>query len=144
VTDYTPVLDNPYARQLASGFRWLRFGRRLEEEYQQHHLAMTLLQTRAGLGLGLVLLLALIAVDRHFMPPEYAQISNPVRVFVIIPAVLGALLLSYWQPAQRIIKAFTMVAALIAGLGSLSIGALAADLGTPYYFSGFMTITVYI
>jgi diguanylate cyclase (GGDEF)-like protein len=105
---------------------------------------MTLLQTRAGLGLGLVLLLALIAVDRHFMPPEYAQISNPVRVFVIIPAVLGALLLSYWQPAQRIIKAFTMVAALIAGLGSLSIGALAADLGTPYYFSGFMTITVYI
>ncbi len=144
VTDYTPVLDNPYARQLASGFRWLRFGRRLEEEYQQHHLAMTLLQTRAGLGLGLVLLLALIAVDRHFMPPDYAHISNPVRLFVIIPAVLGVLLLSYWQPAQRVIKAFTMVAALIAGLGSLSIGVLAADLGTPYYFSGFMTITVYI
>jgi len=144
VTDYAPVLDNPYARQLASGFRWLRFGRRLEEEYQQHHLAMTLRQTRAGLGLGLVLLLALITVDRHFMPPDYAHISNPVRLFVIIPAVLGVLALSCWQPAQRVIKAFTMVAALIAGLGSLSIGVLAADLGTPYYFSGFMTITVYI
>ncbi len=144
VTDYSPVLDNPYARQLASGFRWLRFGRRLEEEYQRHHLSMTLLQTRAGLGMGLVLLFALIAVDHYFMPPEYARISNPVRLFVIIPAVLGVLLLSYWQPAQRIIKLFTMIAAIVAGLGSLSIGALAADLGTPYYFSGFMTITVYI
>ena len=144
MTDYSPVLDNPYARQLASGFRWLKFGRRLEEEYQQHYLAMTLLQTRAGLALGLILLLALIAIDRQFMPADYARISNPVRLFVIIPAVVGVLLLSYWQPAQRVIKAFTMVAAIVAGLGSLAIGALAADLGTPYYFSGFMTITVYI
>lgn len=144
MSEYAPVLDNPYAKQLLDGFRRLRFSRRLEDQYQEQHLSLSLRQTRVGLTLGLVLIFALMAIDSNYMPAAYARVSMLARVFVIIPAIATVLLLSFWPPAQRSIQLLTMIAAIIVGFGSLTIGGLTAELNIPYYFSGFMTITVYI
>ncbi|MCZ4141902.1 hypothetical protein BZG17_29335, partial [Escherichia coli] len=47
--------DNPYARQLRTGFRWLRFEKELENEFREFLSWNSLMQRRAAIGVAFLI-----------------------------------------------------------------------------------------
>lgn len=89
--------DNPYARQLRTGFRWLRFEKELENEFREFLSWNSLMQRRAAIGVAfLIWALFIVAdwmmVDIRLHPSLFEQLLG-VRLGMI------GLLLVVWPAA---------------------------------------------
>ena len=89
--------DNPYARQLRNGFRWLRFEKELENEFREFLSWNSLMQRRAAIGVAfLIWALFIVAdwmmVDIRLHPSLFEQLLG-VRLGMI------GLLLVVWPAA---------------------------------------------
>ncbi|MFT0721227.1 diguanylate cyclase, partial [Pseudomonas aeruginosa] len=89
--------DNPYARQLRNGFRWLRFEKELENEFREFLSWNSLMQRRAAIGVAfLIWTLFIVAdwlmVDIRLHPNLFEQLLG-VRLGMI------GLLLVVWPAA---------------------------------------------
>lgn len=81
------VRPNPYADQLALGFRHLRFTRSLEREYRDYFLEENFDLKRIALGAGLLIWLAFAVLDFYLVSSETRWWMLAVRL-----GVLGLLL----------------------------------------------------
>ncbi len=86
---------SPHAAQLHRGFPWLRFEPALEHEFREHHVRRQIVQTRIALVCGAILFLLFALRDVYFLPPEVWHWTVSLRCYVIVPAILLMLGVSY-------------------------------------------------
>ena len=87
------VRPNPYADQLALGFRQLRFVRPLEQEYRNFFLEQTFDLKRIALLLGLPIWLAFAFLDFHLIASSERWWMLAVRLGVLVLLVVCGLLI---------------------------------------------------
>lgn len=105
-----PLRTSPYAEQLASGFRWLRFELELEAEFWREQFEQGVGQLRVGFVLGL-LLAATFAGLHHWLLPPPDLLTGLLRFGVVFPLLATGLALTFVPGAARWLR---LLAALIA------------------------------
>jgi len=91
-----PAYSSPAAEQLERGFPWLRFEPHLEAHYLRVRHEQGLARLRFNLVLALALVLAFVAMDRHFMPDTQSRVAF-LRFGLILPS-LGLCLAATFIP----------------------------------------------
>lgn len=136
--------ESAYGRQLADGYSTLRFRRRLESEYRDRVRSENLRQMRYGIGIALLLLAGLMAADWIYMPEAYGRTARSIGVGLVIPGALLLLALSTVRRARRLMQPLTAMIAFSGGLAYIGLMIIAVRDGLPVYYSGFVTITVFV
>ena len=118
----------------------------LEREFRRFYIDQMLPVVRAGLSVGLFLAAAVCILDLFLMPQAFSDSAIPLRLFtMLIPmsAVLGATFLARFRTLLPYAVASSM---LLAGAGTLLVGAIAAHTGAPVVAWGtiFVTFNVYL
>ncbi|SDJ95238.1 GGDEF domain-containing protein [Pseudomonas indica] len=127
------VRPNPYADQLASGFRLLRFSRPLEREYREFMLEDGFELKRIALGVGILFWLAFAVLDQLLISDGARWGMIGIRLLVLVLLVICA-----WLMMQRrhiyLLLPLSLVCILAFGLGAAAVVALAhrSDPGYPY------------
>jgi diguanylate cyclase (GGDEF)-like protein len=144
-TDELPAsADAPYVRQLEAGYSTLRFDPPLEAEFRAALSLTNLKQVRAALVLGMLMVIGLSALDFLRLPRELSVWSIALRLGIMLPALLLTWFASFRESLQRRLAAMVAATALLIGLLSLPLGALAVAQGFDFYFTGFVVLTAYI
>lgn len=118
----------------------------LDREFRRHYVDRTLPTTRAAIGFGMLLTIAVCFLDAFLMPPAFAEAAIPLRVITMLmpmSAAMGATFLfrnRLWFP--YIIGSV----AVLAGVSTLHIGAIALRTGAPMVLWGtiFVTFNIYL
>lgn len=89
--------DNPYARQLRNGFRWLRFEKELESEFREFLSWNSLMQRRAAIGVALLIWALFILAD--WLMVDIRQHPSLLEQLLGVRLGMIGLLLVVWPAA---------------------------------------------
>jgi diguanylate cyclase (GGDEF)-like protein len=133
------VPANPYADQLAQGFRRLAFAADLESEYRRYQLDHTFALRRLALLLCVLILLVQGALDLKVIAPPVLWWVLGVRgvVLVLLLACVGLVL---QRRHQRLLGPLTLVCVLAIGIGSAVVVVLAQWVFPGYPSEGLLLI----
>ncbi|CAN5160351.1 diguanylate cyclase [soil metagenome] len=145
-TDASPPsgTDTGYTRQLERGHGSLSFDQPLEEEFRAALAASNLTQLRAALVLGMLMMIGLSALDALRLPQEFSVWSTAIRLGLMLPALLLVWLASFRPALVRRLPLLIAGTALLIGLLSIVIGAIAVAQGLDYNFAVFIVLTLYV
>jgi len=135
---------SPHSAQLHRGFPWLRFEPGLEEEFREHHVRRQLVQTRIALlsGIGLFLLFALR--DVGLLPPEVWHWTVALRVYVVVPAILVMLAVSFAPVPGRWIERVGAVTVVVVMCGTAASLLISAQMGAPLPYEALLVVMVFV
>ncbi|MEM1262792.1 MAG: GGDEF domain-containing protein [Pseudomonadota bacterium] len=142
------MIDSPHAKQLADGFRWLRFGTSLEGEFREQHLAS--IRPRILICIVLSMAFSLFAAFSNRSAAAVVASTDPalldtLRVFVVRPLSLAMLLIAFVAPLYRRLwlTSTPLILALIGSYGAIATAGHVAD-GNQQAFvamlSGFLAV----
>ena len=134
---------SPHAAQLQRGFPWLRFESALEEEFREHHVRRQLVQTRIALAAGAVLFLLFALRDYRALPPEIWHWTLALRVYVIVPALLFMLAVSYAPiPGRWIERTGTVIVVVVMGATGAAV-LVSEHMGVALPYEALLVVMVY-
>lgn len=133
-----------YRRAIEQGYRGLRFKPALEQEFQRFYTDAHLVRVRLAGYLGIVLFGLFVLIDIATLPAQVSVWTASIRLGLIIPAYVIALLVSYrsaWRPhLQRTVFA----ASLITGLGTVAVIGAALREGYQIPYEGILLVALFI
>jgi len=133
------VRPNPYADQLALGFRQLRFVRPLEREYRSHMLEDSFDLKRIALSVGMLLWLAFAALDLSLIQGAERWWMLSVRLLVFgLLLVCGGLILQRRHTHLLVPLSIACIVAL--GLGAAAVVAIAHRVEPNYPYEGLLLV----
>ena len=135
---------SPYREALARGQAKLRFEPGLERAFRkdQHHLHV--LWLRWVLWIGIATYGAFIAIDLLTVPLHASRWTAAIRLFLIVPVLVAALLVSH-RPARRPwLTPAVFMAAVVTGCGTVGIVVLTLALGAPVPYEGTLFLPIVI
>ncbi len=135
------TVDSPYATQLVEGFRRLRFVPTLEHEFREAYAETNLGRVRLSLILALALLAGVTGVDWWTLPEPLRPWSVAVRIGAVCPFVLLALVASFRSAQRDRLVGYVVLAAIVAGFGTIALELVATAHGIPFLFSGLILVT---
>lgn len=91
--------DDRYAAQRLAGFRWLRFGPDLENEYRENYIAVNALRIRAASILGMFAIFGFVGVDQFLGMNLQDMRSDLLLMIGTVPAILVPLAVTYRRRA---------------------------------------------
>ncbi|MCY1281021.1 diguanylate cyclase (GGDEF) domain protein [compost metagenome] len=134
------VRPNPYADQLAIGFRRLRFVRALEYEYRRYMLEDSFDLRRLALCAGMLIWLAFTVLDFFLVPAS----GERWWMFGIRLGVLGLLLicglLLLIRRHTHLLVPLSLTCIIAPGLGAAAVVAVAHTLDPGYPYEGLLLI----
>jgi len=118
----------------------------LEKEFRYYYANRMLPVARAGIGVGILMIVVLSMLDWQLMPPEFVEKALPLRavlMFIPLSAAMGAMFLfkgRIWLPY------LVASAALVVGISALALEAIAvqSDARMPFWGGIFVTFYVYL
>lgn len=120
--------------------------RAVEAEFRSYYMKRMLPVARAGVGIGLLLVVMLSVIDLILMPTDYLEFALPLRAAsMVLP--LSAALLALFLCKERIwLPYFVATAAFMVGVAALALGAIAVHFGAKMSYWGaiFLTFNVYL
>ena len=135
---------SPHSAQLHRGFPWLRFEPELEEEFREHHVRRQLVQTRISLVAGMALFLLFALRDVELLPPEVWHLTVAVRVYVIEPAMLLMLAISFAPiPGRWIERSGAAIVVVVMG-GTAAALLISARMGAPLPYEALLVVMVFV
>ncbi|HHQ14301.1 MAG TPA: diguanylate cyclase [Chromatiales bacterium] len=135
VTDgSTQNLNSPFAEQLSRGFRWLRFGGFMEDEFCQSYVRES--HARARLIIGMALITVVMRIGGRLTGDDVSWFMVGFLTLVIMPILVSTLYLSSHPERHQLYQFMLAVSALLIGLVINSIVTRAILAGMPYYFAG--------
>lgn len=133
------VRPNPYADQLALGFRLLRFVRPLEREYRAHMREDGFDLKRIALSVGMVIWLAFAGLDSFLIQTQPLWWMLAVRLGVLLLLLAcGGLMLQRRHTQLLVPLSLTCIGAL--GLGSAAVVAIAHTVDPNYPYEGVLLV----
>ena len=127
---------SPYREALDRGQATLRFEPGLERAFRKDQHLMNLAWLRWVLWIGIGTYVTFIAIDLTTIPLHASRWTAAIRLFLIVPALVAALVISH-RPARRawLIPA-VFLAALVTGCGTVGIVVLTLALDAPVPYEG--------
>lgn len=113
--------SSPYARQLKTGFPFLRFSRELEREFRESYGSLVIPRIRIALIIAILIIIFYEIIDRAFLPPERLYWTSLIRFGILFPVMAVSWALTLVKSFHRRIVNFILAPALIAGLGIMVI-----------------------
>jgi diguanylate cyclase (GGDEF)-like protein len=136
--------DTPQSRQLRAGFPWLTLDGELEAEFRRTHLEENLRQIRVNLCLGLVIILALAAVEAVVPTPALNRIPSLIHLLVIVPVLLIAFAASFSPRRHRVYAPLALAAGTVLGLSSVAMLLMTASTGASPLFPCLLITTIFV
>jgi len=135
--------QSPYRHALQVGYRWLRFERPLEREFQRFYGAAHLSRVRWAGYVAIALFLAFVLIDFTTVPAAVWAWTIPIRL-VVVASLLGALWASYRARWRRHLQAVLLVAATTCGLGTVAIIGAALQHGFALPYEGILLVPLFV
>lgn len=133
------VRPNPYADQLAVGFRKLRFVRPLEHEYRQFFLEQSFDLKRIVLLLSLPMWLAFAVLDFQLVSTAERWWMLAVRVVVLVLLVIcGGLVLQ--RRHVHLLEPLSQACVAALGLGAAAVVAIAHRVDPSFPYEGLLLV----
>ncbi|GLK90563.1 GGDEF domain-containing protein [Pseudomonas turukhanskensis] len=133
------VRPNPYADQLSSGFRLLRFVRPLEAEYRQYMSEDSFDLKRIALSVGMVLWLAFAMLDFSLIQGQQLWWMQGVRFSVLALLLVCGFLMAQRKHVHLLVPlSLTCIGGL--GLGAAAVVAIAHTVDTTYPYEGLLLV----
>jgi diguanylate cyclase (GGDEF)-like protein len=133
------VRPNPYADQLALGFRQLRFVRPLEQEYRNFFLEQTFDLKRIALLLGLPIWLAFAFLDFHLIASSERWWMLAVRLGVLVLLVVCGLLILQRRHVHLLVP-LSLVCVGALGIGAAAVVAIAHRVDPSFPYEGLLLV----
>ena len=111
-----------------AGPRSLRFPPPLEAEFRGDHAARELTRSRAGLVLALAAIGVLAIVDARVLPSANAARALAVRLMLVAPVLIAALLATYPGALNRHLERLKIAAGAALAIGTLLVQALSPSI----------------
>ena len=141
---FDAVHPSPYREALARGHARLRFAPALEREFQRDQHRANLAWLRWVLWIGIATYGAFIAIDLLTVPLHASRWTAAIRLFLIVPVLVAALLVSH-RPARRPwLTPAVFMAAVVTGCGTVGIVVLTLALGAPVPYEGTLFLPIVI
>lgn len=135
------VRPNPYADQLALGFRLLRFVRPLELEYRQYMSEDSFDLKRIALSVAMVLWLAFALLDFSLIQSPQLGWMLAVRMLVLVLLmVCGFLVLQRRHVHLLVPLSLTCIVGL--GIGAAAVVGIAHTVDTTYPYEGLLLVSM--
>lgn len=128
--------------QLDSGFRSLRFEPSLEPAYREEQFQDGLRYQRINLVLLILLVLAIVQVDRIVMPAFHAAVSTYTRLGLMLPVLIAALGLTFHPRASTLYPRVMAVLMSVAIAGIAWLGLFAISQGESRIFVRLIIATI--
>ncbi|PTS83615.1 GGDEF domain-containing protein [Pseudomonas sp. HMWF032] len=133
------VRPNPYADQLASGFRLLRFSRPLEQEYRDYLRDDTYELKRIALTVGILVWLAFAAFDFALIKTSEVWWMLAIRMSVfLLLCVFGGLLIQ--RKYIHLLQPLSLVCVLALGVSAALVVGIAHRVDPDYPYEGLLLI----
>jgi diguanylate cyclase (GGDEF)-like protein len=129
--------ESEYARQLRSGFKFLRFVPALEAEFRSTHRRDSQRQVRLSLWLAVLFIVTFSVLSSLVFDETGGRWLNIVRYAVFAPLLGGALIVAYSSLYQRWYASSCQIGAVLFGAGVVLLEIFAARQG-----AGVMTTVV--
>lgn len=135
------VRSNAYAEQLSRGFRRLRFEPDLETQYRHYLLEDSFDLKRTALTIGVLIWLALAAIDFLLIrSPEHWQLLA-VRIGVLVLlTVCGALILQ--RRHIHLLVPLSLACILSVGIGAAAVAGIAHRVDQSYPYEGLLLVSM--
>jgi diguanylate cyclase (GGDEF)-like protein len=118
---------SPYASQLERGFPRLTFDDpALERDFRRAHLAKSRAQINRNLLLGIGFVVGFAALTHFVMPMAASRRLDLIRLAILGPVFLGALVLVHSRLYQRWYPIFAPLGAAVFGIGVVALVVMAA------------------
>ncbi|SDH94099.1 GGDEF domain-containing protein [Pseudomonas panipatensis] len=135
------VRSNPYAEQLARGFRRLRFPADLESEYRAYRLEDSFELKCTALGFAVLAWLALAAVDFLLIPGAEHWTMLAVRGVVLVLLVICAALILQRRFAPLMVP-LSIACILAVGIGAALVVGIAHRVDHGYPYEGLLLVSM--
>jgi len=118
----------------------------LDKEFRRYYSDRMLPVARAGLSLGLVLLIAVCVLDAFMMPRAFVEQALSLRVITMVIPLSAALAATFLVKVRPWLPYLIAFVAFLVGVSTLVVGAIAARTGTPMVSWGaiYTTFNVYL
>jgi len=135
------VRANPYAEQLATGFRGLRFAAPLEDEYRGYLLEDNFALKCSALGFAVLAWLALAAIDLLLIPaPQHWAMLAVRGVVLVLLALCGGLILQ--RRYGRLMVPLSIACILAVGIGAAVVVGIAHQVDFGYPYEGLLLVSM--
>lgn len=138
------VSDSAVARQLRTGFAWLRFEPALEAEFRDAQLLASRERIRLNLMLALLLVAAFAVMDRWLLGVSTQHVPDILRFGVLMPLIALLIVTVRSHAYARVYPALIQIVAPIAGVCVVLIEARAARAGVHLVFATLVITTIYL
>jgi diguanylate cyclase (GGDEF)-like protein len=135
------VGSSPYADQLSSGFRLLRFANPLEREYRAYVLEHSFDLKRIGLNVGILLWLAFAGLDFAMLPAPEVWWVLGVRLVVLIALLICAGLIPPREHAP-LLQPLSLLCISIIGIGAALVVGIAHHGDPNYPYEGLLLVSM--
>jgi len=115
---------SPYRATFERGYRWLRFDRALESEFQPFYTQAHLLHVRLAGCVGIVMFGLFVLIDIATLPAEVWVWTAGIRAGLIVPAIAITVLFSYPAAWRPYLQWAVFVTSLVTGLATVAIDAV--------------------
>ncbi|QDQ29042.1 GGDEF domain-containing protein [Chitinimonas arctica] len=136
--------QSAYGRAFEQGYRGLRFEGALEQEFQRFYLSTHLVRLRWAGFLAITLFGLFVLVDVFTLPLYVSQWTASIRLGLIIPAFGVGLWISYRSEWHHHLQLSVFIAALITGLGTVGVIAVALAQNYPIPYEGILLVALFI
>ncbi|MFZ6046685.1 diguanylate cyclase domain-containing protein [Pseudomonas sp. CR3202] len=133
------VRPNPYADQLALGFRQLRFAPSLEREYRDYFLEENFDLKRIALSVGLVIWLAFAVLDFYLVSSETRWWLLAVRLGVLV-LLLGCGVLMIQRRHRNLLAPLSLTCIGALGIGAGAVVAIAHRSAPSFPYEGLLLV----
>jgi len=113
--------ENDVKRDLATGFRYLRFSSPIEYVYQQYFHQWLLKRARPVGWISLIIFLCYSVLDYHLFPEFVSQWTIGIRLFFICPIILMVIWLCYQPVSNNLFFRIYSLGYFLAGLAIVAI-----------------------
>ncbi|WP_275629164.1 GGDEF domain-containing protein [Pseudomonas sp. 273] len=135
------VRANPYAEQLARGFRRLRFDAPLEGEYRAYLLEDNFALKCSALGFAVLAWLALAAIDLLLIPaPQHWDLLAVRGAVLVLLVICGGLILQ--RRFVRLMVPLSIACILAVGIGAAVVVGIAHRVDPGYPYEGLLLVSM--
>jgi len=136
--------DAPHARQLKTGFPWLKFTPDLESDFRRQFLDEHVQYLRINMVLGFLMLIAFSVTESVILGKGLNRVPNILHFIVMTPVALSLIALSFTEIGKRHYAAFMMAGGTIIGFCVVGTAIVGAQGGVAILFPCLILTTIYL